>query len=79
VAGRLDFTVIGLSVNLVSRIKAVAKSLDLPLVVSDYFSRAWRRAAIAGTTASSEKSGFESEIERLIEGAQTFVRRISRL
>ena len=29
--------------------------------------------------ASSEKSGFESEIERLIEATQTFVRRISRL
>jgi class 3 adenylate cyclase len=39
-ADRLDFTVIGLSVNLVSRIEAVAKSLDLPLVVSDDFSRA---------------------------------------
>ena len=38
-ADRLDFTVI-LSVNLVSRIEAVAKSLDLPLVVSDDFSRA---------------------------------------
>src|SRR5262249_34730357 len=31
-ADRLDFTVIGPSVNLVSRIEAVAKSLDLPLV-----------------------------------------------
>jgi adenylate cyclase len=49
-ADRLDFTVIGLSVNLVSRIEAIAKSLDLPLVVSDDFSRAWRRAAIAGTS-----------------------------
>jgi adenylate cyclase len=39
-AGRLDFTVIGPSVNLVSRIEAVAKSLDLPLVVSDDFARA---------------------------------------
>jgi adenylate cyclase len=29
-ADRLDFTVIGPSVNLVSRIEAVAKSLDLP-------------------------------------------------
>jgi len=39
-ASRLDFTVIGPSVNLVSRIEAVAKSLDLPLVVSDDFARA---------------------------------------
>jgi adenylate cyclase len=36
-AARLDFTVIGPAVNLVSRIEAVAKSLDLPLVVSDDF------------------------------------------
>ena len=39
-ADRLDFTVIGPSVNLVSRIEAVAKSLDLSLVVSDEFARA---------------------------------------
>jgi adenylate cyclase len=39
-ADRLDFTVIGPSVNLVSRIEAVAKSLDLPLIVSDDFARA---------------------------------------
>ena len=36
-ADRLDFTVIGPAVNLVSRIEAIAKSLDLPLVVSDDF------------------------------------------
>jgi adenylate cyclase len=40
-ADRLDFTVIGPAVNLVSRIEAVAKSLDLPLVVSDNFSDAY--------------------------------------
>ena len=34
-ADRLDFTVIGPAVNLVSRVEAVAKSLDLPLVVTD--------------------------------------------
>src|SRR5262249_925021 len=39
-ADRLDFTVIGPSVNLVSRIETVAKSLDLPLVVSGDFARA---------------------------------------
>jgi len=38
-ANRLDFTVIGPAVNLVSRIEAVAKSLDLPLIVSDDFAR----------------------------------------
>jgi adenylate cyclase len=38
-ADRLDFTVIGPGVNLVSRIEAVAKSLNLPLVVSDDFAR----------------------------------------
>jgi adenylate cyclase len=38
-ADRLDFTVIGPAVNLLSRIEAAAKSLDLPLVVSDDFAR----------------------------------------
>jgi adenylate cyclase len=34
-ADRLDFTVVGPAVNLVSRAEAVAKSLDEPLVVTD--------------------------------------------
>jgi adenylate cyclase len=40
-ADRLDFTVIGPAVNLVSRIEAVAKTLNLPIVVSDDFARAY--------------------------------------
>jgi adenylate cyclase len=40
-ADRLDFTVIGPAVNLVSRIEAIAKSLDLPLIVSDDFAHAY--------------------------------------
>jgi adenylate cyclase len=40
-ADRLDFTVIGPDVNLVSRIEAVAKTLNLPIVVSDNFARAY--------------------------------------
>jgi adenylate cyclase len=43
-ADRLDFTVIGPAVNLVSRIEAIAKSLDLPLIVSDDFARAYGEA-----------------------------------
>jgi adenylate cyclase len=42
-ANRLDFTVIGPAVNLVSRVEAVAKTLDLPIVVSDEFARAYAR------------------------------------
>jgi adenylate cyclase len=40
-ADRLDFTVIGPAVNLVSRIEAVAKALNQPIVVSDDFARAF--------------------------------------
>ncbi len=39
-ADRLDFTVIGPAVNLVSRIEAIAKSLNQPIVVSDDFAAA---------------------------------------
>ena len=38
-ADRLDFTVIGPAVNLVSRIEAVAKTLNLPIVASVPISR----------------------------------------
>jgi adenylate cyclase len=40
-ADRLDFTVIGPAVNLVSRIESVAKVLNQPIVVSDDFARAY--------------------------------------
>ena len=39
-ADRVDFTVIGPAVNLVSRIEAVAKARDLSLIVSDDFANA---------------------------------------
>ena len=42
-ADRLDFTVIGPAVNLVSRIEAAAKALEQPIVVSDDFARAYGR------------------------------------
>ena len=41
---RLDFTVIGPAVNLVSRAEAVAKSLNLSLVVTDDFAAAYGHA-----------------------------------
>ena len=38
---RLDFTVIGPAVNLVSRVETVAKALDEPIVVTDEFAQAY--------------------------------------
>jgi adenylate cyclase len=40
-AQRLVFTVIGPAVNLVSRVEAVAKTLDRPIVMTDDFARAF--------------------------------------
>lgn len=40
-ADRLDFTVIGPAVNLVSRVENVAKTLDEPVVVTDDFARSY--------------------------------------
>lgn len=42
-ADRLDFTVIGPAVNLVTRVESVAKMMDLPIVVSDDFVAAYGR------------------------------------
>jgi adenylate cyclase len=40
-AARLDFTVIGPAVNLLSRVETAAKALNLPIVVSEAFARAY--------------------------------------
>jgi len=40
-AERLDFTVIGPAVNLVSRLEVTAKTLKTPIVLSDDFARAY--------------------------------------
>jgi adenylate cyclase len=45
-ADRLDFTVIGPAVNLMSRIEAIAKSLDLPIVVTDQFAQAYGKPLV---------------------------------
>jgi adenylate cyclase len=42
-AERLDFTVIGPAVNLVSRLEAMAKTLNTKIVLSDDFARAYER------------------------------------
>jgi adenylate cyclase len=42
-AERLDFTVIGPAVNLVSRLEAMAKTLNTKIVLSDDFARAYDR------------------------------------
>jgi adenylate cyclase len=46
-AQRLDFTVIGPAVNLVSRLEAVAKTLNTAIVLSDDFARAYGRPLIS--------------------------------
>ncbi len=40
-ADRLDFTVIGPAVNLVSRVEAIGKALNLPIIVTDDFASAY--------------------------------------
>ena len=46
-AQRLDFTVIGPAVNLVSRLEAKAKTLNTAIVLSDDFARAYGRPLIS--------------------------------
>jgi adenylate cyclase len=46
-AQRLDFTVIGPAVNLVSRLEATAKTLNTAIVVSADFARAYGRPLIS--------------------------------
>ena len=46
-AQRLDFTVIGPAVNLVSRLEAMAKTLNTAIVLSDDFARAYGRPLIS--------------------------------
>jgi adenylate cyclase len=58
-ADRLDFTVIGPAVNLVSRVEAVAKALNLPIVVSDEFARAY-----GGPHSSAPRSGHAARVVR---------------
>ena len=55
-ADRLDFTVIGPAVNLVSRIEAVAKALDQPIVVGErrFCARLSRAAAAARPSPASQ-------------------------
>lgn len=42
-ADRLDFTVIGAAVNLASRVEAIAKELDRPIIVTEAFRNAYGR------------------------------------
>ncbi|HEX3423620.1 MAG TPA: adenylate/guanylate cyclase domain-containing protein [Sphingomicrobium sp.] len=42
-AERLDFTVIGPAVNLVSRLETMAKTLNTAIVLSDDFARVYKR------------------------------------
>ena len=46
-ANRLDFTVIGPAVNLTSRVEAVAKAIDVPIIVTDSFATAFERPLIS--------------------------------
>jgi adenylate cyclase len=60
---RVDFTVIGPAVNLVSRIEAVAKAKDLPLIVSDDFACAYGKCADLPSLGAFALRGLEKEHE----------------
>jgi len=44
---RLDFTVIGPAVNLTSRVEAVAKAINVPIIVTDSFATAFEGPLIS--------------------------------
>lgn len=60
-ADRLDFTVIGPAVNLVSRLQSVGKALNQPIIVSDDFARAY--AAPLTSLGSHELRGLAAAHE----------------
>ncbi len=62
-ADRVDFTVIGPAVNLVSRIEAIAKTRDLPLIVSDDFAGAYGKCAELPSLGAFELRGLEKPHE----------------
>ena len=68
-ANRLDFTVIGPAVNLVSRIEAVAKTLNVPIVVSadfaHHFEPSLEAKAITSKPRRDENAGDASGEQRV--------------
>jgi adenylate cyclase len=46
-ANRLDFTVIGPAVNLTSRVEAIAKAINVPIIVTDSFAAAFEAPLIS--------------------------------
>jgi len=46
-ANRLDFTVIGPAVNLTSRVEAIAKTLNVPIIVTDTFANAFEGSLVS--------------------------------
>ena len=60
---RVDFTVIGPEVNLVSRIETIAKARDLPLIVSDDFARAFGYCSQLPSLGAFELRGLDKPHE----------------
>jgi adenylate cyclase len=46
-ANRLDFTVIGPAVNLTSRVEAIAKTINVPIIVTDSFATAFEGSLVS--------------------------------